>query len=252
MDGLTKDPTRLDPDALAALEEQHDFLVRSLDDLDRELEAGDLDERDHASLKEDYERRAAAVAQAIEDGRTRFAAPRPPQRRGRGALAIGGVVAVAVLAGVLVAQASGRRDAGDQATGDIRASARDKLGECLSGEGEVEPVDTLKCYDAVLAEAPDDPEALTYRGWFLVRAGLVDEGYEWLERAVTADPSFPDARVFRAIVLLRDRDDPGAAKAELDAFDAAGPSAGMRQLAEPLRAEIESALAGRTTTTPTP
>jgi tetratricopeptide (TPR) repeat protein len=254
MDGLSpQGATRLDPDALAALEEQHDFLVRSLDDLDRELEAGDLDEHDHAALKEDYERRAAAVERAIEDGRARFAAARRPRSPARAALAIGAVVVVAVLAGVLVAQASGRRDAGDQATGDIRASARDKLGECLSGEGQVEPVDTLKCYDAVLAEAPDDAEALTYRGWFLVRAGLVDEGYEWLERAVAADPTFPDARVFRAIVLLRDRDDPAAAKAELDAFYAADPSAGMRQLADPLRAEVDTALAAGvsgTTTTP--
>ena len=37
----------LDPDELAALEEQRDFLLRSLDDLEREHDAGDIDEHDY-------------------------------------------------------------------------------------------------------------------------------------------------------------------------------------------------------------
>ena len=41
---------RPDPDALAALEEERDFLLRSLADLDRELAAGDIDDVDHLSL----------------------------------------------------------------------------------------------------------------------------------------------------------------------------------------------------------
>ena len=36
-----------DPDAYAALEEQRDFLLRSLDDLERERAAGDIDEDDY-------------------------------------------------------------------------------------------------------------------------------------------------------------------------------------------------------------
>lgn len=241
--------TRLDPDALAALEEQRDFLLRSLDDLERERAAGDVDDHDYQALRDDYTARAAAVLRAIDDGMARFAAAKRPRSRWRTLLVGGAVVAVAVLAGVLVAQSSGRRQAGQEATGDVLASARDKLSGCLSNEATADPVATLECYDAVLAEAPDDPQALTYRGWFLVRAGLVDEGYRWLDRAVVADPTFPDARVFRAVVLLRDRNDPVGAKAELDAFYAADPTAGMRQLADPLLAEIEADLASTTTTT---
>ena len=37
----------LDPDALAALEEERDFLLRSLQDLEREYAAGDVDESDY-------------------------------------------------------------------------------------------------------------------------------------------------------------------------------------------------------------
>lgn len=50
---------RLDPDALADLEEQRDLLLRSLDDLEREHEAGDLDTADYEALRDDYTRRAS-------------------------------------------------------------------------------------------------------------------------------------------------------------------------------------------------
>src|SRR5690606_11549803 len=60
---------QLDPDALAALEEERDFLLRSLDDLEREHDAGDVDDADYAELKDDYTARAAAVLRAIDDRR---------------------------------------------------------------------------------------------------------------------------------------------------------------------------------------
>ena len=43
---VTKRVVRLDPDALAVLEEQRSFLRRSLADLEREHDAGDLDDDD--------------------------------------------------------------------------------------------------------------------------------------------------------------------------------------------------------------
>ena len=45
-------PIRLDPDELATLEEQRDFLLRSLEDLEREYEAGDLTDEDHRTLRD--------------------------------------------------------------------------------------------------------------------------------------------------------------------------------------------------------
>ena len=58
--------TRLDPDALAALEQQRDFLLASLRDLDREHDAGDLDDIDHQTLRDDYTARTAEVLRAID------------------------------------------------------------------------------------------------------------------------------------------------------------------------------------------
>ena len=59
----------LDPDEVAALEEQRDFLLSSLADLDREHEAGDLDDDDYEALRDDYTSRAATV---LEELRTRL------------------------------------------------------------------------------------------------------------------------------------------------------------------------------------
>ncbi|MEO7837244.1 MAG: hypothetical protein ABIS21_06340, partial [Acidimicrobiales bacterium] len=51
---------------MVELEEERDFLLRSLQDLEREQEAGDLDEADYRSLRDSYTARAAAVLRAIE------------------------------------------------------------------------------------------------------------------------------------------------------------------------------------------
>ena len=73
--------TRLDLDELARLEEERAFLLKSLDDLERERDAGDIDERDYETLKDDYTRRAVTVLRAIEAGKAKFA---PPRRGARG------------------------------------------------------------------------------------------------------------------------------------------------------------------------
>src|SRR5690606_392728 len=62
----------------APLQEQRAFLLRSLEDLEREYAAGDVDEVDYRSLKDDYTARAAAVIRAIEAGRAAAAEPAPP------------------------------------------------------------------------------------------------------------------------------------------------------------------------------
>jgi hypothetical protein len=58
---------------LEALEQERQFLLRSLADLDAELEAGDIEEDDYRTLSDDYTARAATVLKAIEA----MATPRP-------------------------------------------------------------------------------------------------------------------------------------------------------------------------------
>jgi hypothetical protein len=52
----------------SVLEEERDFLLRSLRDLEAEHDAGDIDDTDYATLKDDYTARAAAVLRELAGG----------------------------------------------------------------------------------------------------------------------------------------------------------------------------------------
>lgn len=108
----TRRPSRLDPDELAALEEQRDFLLRSITDLDQEHAAGDLEDGDYQSLKDDYTARAAEVLRAIEQQKQGFAQARRPRSAPRTAMIIAGVLAFGLVAGWAVARPWGRERPG--------------------------------------------------------------------------------------------------------------------------------------------
>jgi tetratricopeptide (TPR) repeat protein len=243
------DPPRLDPGALAALEDQRDFLLASIEDLERELAAGDVDEHDYLALKDDYTARAAAVLRSIEAGRRRAARGSPRPSRARTVAAIAGVLAFSVLAGLLVAQAAGRRDAGDTLTGGTRQSVTEKLNEAGRRGAEGDLQGAIGLYDEVLEVDPANAEALTYQGWLLTLSGESEAGLTSLLEAATADPDYPDVHAFLAILFLRNGLVEQADR-ELDRFESLDPPASVRQLTEGLRAEIDAALAS-TTTTPT-
>ena len=228
------------------LEDQREFLLRSLEDLEREHAAGDVDAHDYATLKDDYTARAAAVLRALEAGHARSAAMvRRPWRRT--ALAGLGVAAFAMLAGVLVAQTAGRRDVGEVATGDIRQSVTEKLNEARrrSSAGELDAA--IELYDEVLTDDPGNAEALTYKGWMLTLSGQDEDGLTTLLEAATANPTYPDVHAFLAIVFFRSGLVEQASR-ELDRLDALDPPPVIRELTANLRTQIDTALASTTTT----
>ena len=233
----------------AELEAQRDFLLRSLEDLEAERAAGDVDEHDYVTLKDDYTARAAAVLRALDAGRA--AAPAASRRRGRRSLlVVGGVALFAVVAGVLVAQSAGRRDPGDTATGDVRQSITEKLNEAgrLGGESDYEGAIAL--YDDVLEDDPDSAEALAYKGWMTTLDGDEADGLTQLLDAATAHPEYPDVHAFLAIVFFRTGLVEQASR-ELDRLDELDPPAFVRELVGQLRARIDETLASTTTTTTT-
>lgn len=200
-DGATPTASgRLDPDRLARLEEERDHLLASIEDLDREHDAGDLDDHDHAELLDDYTARAAEVIRAIDEHRDLAEAGRPTRDLRRGALVAVAVLVLAVGAGVLVARSSGQRGAGTMTgNGD---SLRERLASCQMLSFQ-KPAKGVTCYDAILRTSPQNLEALTYQGWALIRDGRVERGAKNLARVVELDPDYPDVRVFRAIALSR-------------------------------------------------
>jgi len=240
------DRARLAPDARAALEDQRDFLLRSLDDLESEHEAGDVDEHDYVALKDGYTARAAAVLRAIDAGRTR---PRARRRRpaGRRAVALVGVLAFAGMAGLIVAQASGRRDAGELGSGEVRRSVTEKLNEAGQLFSQRDAEGAIALYDEVLEDQPTNAEALTYKGWALYTfVGDQEAALTALIDAATARPDYPDVHAFLAVVFFRSGLVEEADR-ELDRLDALDPPPDIRRLTETLRSDIEAALATATT-----
>lgn len=240
---------KLGSDELGALEEQRDFLLRSLADLDREHAAGDVDEHDYQALRDDYTKRAARVMRLIEAQTVRAAktASRPtPWRK----IAVGAGVAVfALVAGLLMAQASGRREAGDTMTGDVSQSNQVKLDQALALASEGQYDEAIDLHDEVLEDDPDNVEAMTYKGWFQALGGDPADGLATLSEAAQIDPDYPDTHAFLAVLLARRFGRPDLALQELDRLDRLDPPADIRLLTDNLRADLE---ASTTTSTPPP
>ena len=238
---MTANTRELAEDDLAALEEQRDFLLDSLDDLDREFAAGDIEQDDYDTLREDYKVRAAATIRSIEAKKTRVAkADSTGGGTARKLAWIAGVAIVAILAGVLIARSSGSRLAGEFGSGEGRASTPSLLLKASSALDEGDFDAALGLYDEVLEIDPLNAEALTYRGWVWYRqdpspeVGRADEAIENFAEASAADPTYPDALVFAAIVRS-DRLAPGdlteAANA-IRAFDQTDRDSFMESLVE--------------------
>jgi tetratricopeptide (TPR) repeat protein len=126
------------------------------------------------------------------------------------------------------------------------------VAEALSLETQGKAVDALKVYDDILGQDPGNVEALTYRGWLLKRAGLPDQALESLDRAVAADPTFPDAHFFRGMVLYQDKDDPAGAVTEFQAFLADNPPADYVAQVQQVLAQAEAAAAAKAAGAPAP
>ncbi|MEY2421410.1 MAG: hypothetical protein QOI95_1477 [Acidimicrobiaceae bacterium] len=242
---VKKRVVRLGPDALAVLEEQRSFLRRSLEDLEREHDAGDLETDDYEMLKHDYEARLASVSRAVDEGKAELATSRPQARPARTAMIVTAVVVFALVCGFVVARSAGRREAGGSITGEIAKTARERNTECLNG-AQADPAGAVKCYTGVLADAPNNVVSLTYRGWIRVTSGDA-QGLTDLRQAVMTDGTYPDVHAFLAVVLFRAGCVTDAAN-ELSRLDTLNPSPLMLQLVADLRTEIKNALAAPSTT----
>ena len=170
--------------------------------------------------------------------------PRATRRRWQRPLAI--LVMVAMLGtgvGVALASALGTRSSSDTVSGDIRQSTRGMLFEAqeFMATGRFDEAEEL--YAAVVAAQPSSAEALAWWGWLHFQRGDLVAAAQRIDEAVTADPLYPDARVFGAIVAFR-LGNLDAAAGHLVAFDSVDPPPLMVELVEnsELRQRI---LAGR-------
>jgi cytochrome c-type biogenesis protein CcmH len=241
--------TRTDPAEKDELERERDFLLKSLDDLEAERAAGNIDDASYAELHDDYTARAAATIRALRDGvDARPAAPAVPWRR-RG-LVIAGIVVLAALSAVTLAAALGARLPGQTSSGNAPSAAAGRgerqarldaavenspndlqarlaLARFLEESGDT--VESLKQYDEAVSIAPGDADALANAGRlrFIVaaqvpspeaRQQLVTGARTLLDRAVQADPDHADARFYRGVLLLDGFNEVDAAVGEFQRY----------------------------------
>lgn len=210
------------------LQEERDHLLTSLDDLDAELAAGDIDQTDYDTLRDDYTARAALLTRAVE-GAAVTRAEREQRSRSAQLKWIASVLAIAALSAWAMVQFSGARGAGETASGEIRLSTTSLLSSAAQAFGQGEVDRSLELYTEVLDLQPTNVEALTYRGWIQYQRGEVELAKDDFDDAVAFDEDYGDVRVFRSIVAL-DEERFDDASAELAAFDASNPTAIARSL----------------------
>ncbi|MDZ4827449.1 MAG: hypothetical protein SGJ13_13465 [Actinomycetota bacterium] len=234
----------------AELESEREFLLRSLDDLDTEHDAGNMDDDTYSTLHGDYTARAAAVIRAIESA-SEPAVPKPaPPVRWMQIVTVVGVIAFALSAAFLLTRAVGTRGAGQTATGNSQA-AEDPT-ETLRAAAVARPDDyearmayarvllsqdrvrALAEYDAAADLDPTQPEPITYAGWIIGLAAqgsepgpdrdlLVTRALERLDAATALDPNYADAFVFRGILEFNVVGDAAGSVPDFQAFLALAP-----------------------------
>jgi tetratricopeptide (TPR) repeat protein len=232
-----------------ALEAERDFLLRSLDDLDNERRAGNIDDQTYERLHADYTARAAAVLRNLRDGLD-IEPPRAPARSARRRwLAPAAIGLIAVAAALLLAQSVHDRGQGGPLTGnDVSAQGtnaqRDALEQAVKDHPDDynahmalarfllgnDPRNALAEYDKAAALDPKQPEPFTYSGWINALAAsqlpkgdndrdlLVDRALDRFAHAIEIAPEYADTFVFRGITRLQVLSDPKRAIPDFQRF----------------------------------
>jgi tetratricopeptide (TPR) repeat protein len=193
------------------LDDERSFLLDSLQDLERERDAGDLSDADYGALRDHYTRRAADVLRAIERAENadrdlgrphradldRRASPRavpsdavssdavssgagiPAEVRSprrRRALLVAGSTALVAAAVVAVVTQTGARLPGQTVSGAVSLSSAAQLRRTLAQAETLERAGdgpgALRLYHQVLAQNPRQGEALAESGWLEFQAGV--------------------------------------------------------------------------------
>ena len=274
---------RHDPE-IADLASEREFLLTSLDDLEREHDVGGIDDATFEILRDDYTARAGAVLRAMRDGTVVPDDARRISMRRR-ILTIAGILLFAAGAGFGLASALGKRVPGGTMTGNSQVVSREDRLSALKEAARARPDDAaaqlayahsldvdqqflaaLKAYDAVLVLEPNNVDALASKGWLLYRVAaqstdsdqamvLARQALDALDAAVGADPENPEAAFFRGTVLFRAFGEPDRAIPELQRFLVLAPDSEMGGAVRQLLSEAVTAQEREgspvTTTTPT-
>jgi hypothetical protein len=231
------------------LEDERDFLQRSLDDARRELEAGDLASTDYDALVRRDEARLGAVVAALgvldaeeaaveeEEGHARVASRR---RRRRWLAVVGGLALVAATV-LLAVDLATPRAPGQPITGSIKVDTQKQIAEQLSQAATLvnehsnsATAEALIIYAHVLVEEPRQVVALSETGWLEWLQGqqsgdreLQQEGTALVQRAVSVQANYYAAHLFLGTIDLEGSHDAAEAVAQYSMFLAENPPAAL-------------------------
>lgn len=272
-------------EAREQLERERDFLLRSLDDLERERDKGTIDDESYERLHADYTARAAAVLRTLRDG-VDSRPTAPPVSRRRRVLTVVGIVGFAAILGVVLAAALGARLPGETSSGNTGSASNDtvtvkerraRLERTVAAnpndvgsrlllaqflEADSDFTGALQQYAAVLAIDPENAESEAQSGRILYitaqaaaktapdrAAELVNQSLARLNHAIELDPGYANARYFRAIVLANEFGAFSAAQSDLQRYLVMAPNGGFATDVRNLLAQVTTALERTTGTT---
>jgi hypothetical protein len=216
------------------LNDQREFLLRSIDDAEREYDAGDLAKadfdvlivRDRTRLAE-VDAELAALGPERSEGAIPIAEPEvaPVRRRYSNWRRAGMVVACLFIAAgalILVDHALNPAAPGQPSSGSTPESKTEliaaQLAEAVILNDDGEGVPALQLYQKVLSEDPGDPVALAASGWLewnygnAARSGTVmSAGRSAEQKAIRLAPTYYAGHLFLGLIIFnQDHDATGA------------------------------------------
>jgi tetratricopeptide (TPR) repeat protein len=268
------------------LNDERQFLLRSIDDAERELQAGDLSRddydvlflRDRKRLAE-VEAELAALGPLPQSETKAVASEREasPSRR-FGPWRKSGIVAACLLIVtglvILVNHAVNPSLPGQPVSGSITESKveliEQELADAATYNNSGNGIQALKLYDRVLTQDPTDPNALAASGWLEWNYGeagrsasAMQAGRRSEQKAIELAPTYYAGHLFYGLILLTQDHNVTGAIAQFTKFLAESPpnaelvsvaslvASGYAQAKEPLPAALAKALATETGTSTT-
>jgi tetratricopeptide (TPR) repeat protein len=260
----------LPPDPREQLLEQKRQAVRSLRELSFEHEAGHISDDDYADLRARYERETAAVLAELDRlGPAPAEPPRPvAAKRGsawRHPLAIGAAAAAVLVFGIGIgagivryttpeppsatpmpgsrplapmeatppsAGGAPRTVTPEMLQGMLQA-ARSSLFEGRYGEA-------IAAYQAILKREPKNVDAMTHLALIVAIGGHADAALETLDKALSLDPNYPPALLYRGQVLYESKQDAAGAIKSWEKFLALTPPGEDRERVTRMIAEAKA------------
>lgn len=267
------------PDRRLELAEEKAAAFRALKELDFDHEAGSLSDDDFQALRDRYESRAAEVIGELDT--LGAAAPPPaveraapavrPWTRSPAAIVVGGLalLALGIALGAGVSRYTQPEDTMIPPGSRLPVPMSPDPGPLLQGKGDA-PMRTIPpemlagmlraarqslmdgrypeaiaAYQAVLKRDQNNVDAMTHLALIVAMGGHAEAALETFDKALTIDPKYAPALLYRGQVLYEVKQDYGGAVKSWERFLALAPSGEDRDRVSALIKEARNKTPGR-------